>query len=114
MQAVGLIRLQDKNGNVISTYIEHGHLYTISKDFDRDKQVRKSAKESKQPSQNKIKTDFPRSESLASNSSKNLRGLNLELVSHCTAVFSAVSYTYIDTASTHSNTEIPLLCIRMI
>lgn len=73
MQAVRLVRLQDKNGNVISTYIKHGHLYTISKDFGGDKQVRKSAKESKQPSKNKIKTDFPRSESLASNSSKNLK-----------------------------------------
>lgn len=50
MKAVRLVRLQDQNGTVISMYIEHGHLYTISKDFCRDQQVGKSAKESKQPS----------------------------------------------------------------
>lgn len=44
MQAVRLVRLQEKNASVISIHIEHGHLYTISKDFCREKQVGKSAK----------------------------------------------------------------------
>lgn len=50
MQAVRRVRLQEKNDNVVSMYIEHEHFYTISEDFCRDQQLGKSAKESKQPS----------------------------------------------------------------